>query len=252
MSASSFSGVRTSSVIAGVLALLVMAPFSVVAQGDPVSSDQQSLKIGIIGSGSMGSRLGLHWIAAGHEVLFSSRNPDQLTDLVEQAGPRAQAGFPQEAAEFGEVILLALPPGSYPQIAEDYGHLMRGKVVLDVGNPREDRDGPLTSEWLARGTGLVTAEFFPSASVVKALNAIGAGMLDSEAHRTGERVGIPVAGDDMEAVAVVSQLVRDAGFDPVYVGPLERSVDFDRGTPAYELRGTARQLRELLDLPSGP
>ena len=52
------------------------------------------LKIGIIGSGNIGGAVGLRWAEAGHEILFSSRNPDQLGDLVEQGGPNTRAGFP--------------------------------------------------------------------------------------------------------------------------------------------------------------
>jgi predicted dinucleotide-binding enzyme len=70
-----------------------------------------------------------------------------------------------------------------------------------------------------------------------------------EAYRAGERIGIPIAGGDAAAVAVTVQLVRDAGFDPVVVGGLDRAREFDRGTPVYVKGLTARQLREALKLP---
>ena len=78
----------------------------------------------------MGGPLGLLWAEAGHQILFSSRNPDQLMDLVRSAAPRASAGYPDAAAFFGDVILLAVPSGVIPQIGEDFGHLMQGKVVI--------------------------------------------------------------------------------------------------------------------------
>src|SRR5690606_37231259 len=111
------------------------------------------LRIGFIGSGRMGGAVGLRLAEAGHEVFFSSRNPDELSDLVEQAGGNAQAGSPEEAAEFGEVVIIAVPYGALPQVAEDYGRLMQGKVVIDMGNPREDRDGPMARDALSKGTG---------------------------------------------------------------------------------------------------
>lgn len=68
----------------------------------------EPLKIGVIGSGRIGGSVGLRWAEAGHEILFSSRNPDQLSDLVAQAGPRARAGYPQEAADFGDIVFIAV------------------------------------------------------------------------------------------------------------------------------------------------
>ena len=74
----------------------------------------QALRIGIIGSGTMGGTVGVKWAQAGHQVFFSSRNPDQLADLVATAGPNAQAGVPA-AASFGEVVVIAVPYGALPR-----------------------------------------------------------------------------------------------------------------------------------------
>jgi 8-hydroxy-5-deazaflavin:NADPH oxidoreductase len=210
-----------------------------------------SMRIGIIGSGQMGGGLGRLWAEAGHEILFSSRNPDQLAGLVETAGPRARAGLPRDAVEFGEVILLAVPYGAIPQIGADHGALMRGKIVIDCGNPREDRDGPMANDAIERGTGVASAGYLPGVRLVRAFNAISYVMLERDAHRPGERIGVPIAGDDEAAVRLVSDLVRDAGFDPVVVGQLDRAREFDRGTPVYVRGMTARQLRDALGLPEG-
>lgn len=207
------------------------------------------LKIGIIGSGQQGGALGLLWAKAGHEILFSSRHPEELTDLVASAGPKARAGTPAEAARFGDVILIAVPYGALPQVGRDYAPLMAGKVVIDVGNPREDRDGPMANEAIAEGTGVASARYLPGVRLVRALNALSAGMVRNEAHRAGEKLGVPIAGDDPDAVRTVVGLVEDAGFDPVVVGGLERAREFDRGTSVYVKGMTARQLREALDLP---
>jgi predicted dinucleotide-binding enzyme len=206
------------------------------------------LKIGIIGSGNIGGSVGLRWAEAGHQILFSSRNPDQLSDLVQQAGPNARAGTPAEAAEFGDVILIAVPYGATPQVGGDYSPLMQGKVVIDCGNPRADRDGPMADAAIANGTGVASAGYFPGVRLVRAFNAVSYIMVQNEAHRDGELIGIPIAGDDAAAVAITVQLVRDAGFDPVVVGDLSRAREFDRGTDVYVRGMTAAQLRSALNL----
>ena len=100
----------------------------------------------------------------------------------------------------------------------------------------------------ARGTGVSSAEFLPGVRLVRAFNTIAHYDLRSEAHRSGERVAIPLASDDQEALQVASQLVKDAGFEPVVVGPLSRAKDFDYGTSVYARALTASELRQQLGL----
>jgi len=229
-------------------AAVVLAPFTGLPEA--LAQRGESLRIGIIGSGQIGGSVGLRWAEAGHQVLFSSRNPDQLGELVAEAGGNARAGFPQEAAEFGEVVLVAVPYGAMPQVGRDYAPLMQGKIVIDCGNPRADRDGPMADEAIAKGTGVASAEYFPGVRLVRAFNAVSYTMVRNQAHRDGELIGIPIAGDDPEAVAVTERLVRDAGFDPVVVGGLNRAREFDRGTSVYVRGMTAAELRAALNLPS--
>lgn len=242
-----------------VAAATTLSAIALTAQGGPApqtpfdsAQGRRPMKIGLIGSGQQGGALGLLWAKAGHEVLFSSRHPENLKDLVGRAGPKARAGTPQEAATFGDVILIAVPYGATPQVGRDYAPLMKGKIVIDCGNPREDRDGPMANDAIAKGTGVASAEYLPGVRLVRAFNAISFTMLQKEAHRAGERVGIPVAGDDRAAVETVAGLVVAAGFDPVVVGNLARAKEFDRGTPVYVKGMTARQLREALKLPPSP
>ncbi len=227
---------------------LVLASSPLTAQAGLAEREGRTLRIGIIGSGTMGGAIGLLWAEAGHQILFSSRNPDQLMDLVQSAAPRASAGYPDAAAFFGEVVLLAVPPVAIPQIGEDFGYLMQGKVVIDISNPRLDREGPITNEWLEMGTGLAMAQYLPGVRLVKAFNTLGARMF-SNPIRDGERIGVPIAGDDAEALAIVADLVRDAGLDPVIIGPLERAKEFDRGSPIWVTGASAREIRETLNIP---
>jgi len=208
----------------------------------------EPLKIGIIGSGRIGGAVGLRWAEAGHQILFSSRNPDGLTDLVRQAGANATAGYPADAASFGDIVFIAVPYAALPQVGRDFSPLMRGKIVIECGNPVPERDGPMANDAIARGTGVTSAEFLPGVRLVRAFNAISFIAVNREAHRDGELMGIPIAGDDAEAIAVASRLVVDSGFDPVFVGGLERARDFDRGTNVYVKGMTASQIRESLGI----
>lgn len=217
--------------------------------GAAVTPTQRPLRIGIIGAGRIGGAVGTQWARAGHEVFFSSRHPEQLGDLVAKAGAKAQAGTPEQAAKFGEVVLLAVPYNAMPQISQDYAALLRGKVLLDAGNPFEQRDGAMAKEALAKGAGVATAEYLPGARIVRAFNAIRWDQVEIQANRAGEKLGIPLAGDDADALQTAAQLVRDAGFDPVMVGGLERGREFDIGAPVRVNGMTAREIKQLFKLP---
>ena len=202
------------------------------------------IKIGVIGSGRIGSTIGGLWVKAGHPVLFSSRHPEELTKLTEELGALAKAGTVDEALAFGEVILLAVPYKAIPQIAKDYGAKFAGKVVLDADNAVAARDGEdLVKETREKGIGNTTASYFPGAHVVRAFNSIGARIFAQEANRAGDRLAIPIAGDDKRALEVASLLVRDAGFEAVAV-PLSRAQEFAQGGPIFGQQLTATQLRQ--------
>jgi predicted dinucleotide-binding enzyme len=201
----------------------------------------------MIGAGTMGAPLGLGWAEAGHQVVFSSRNPEELLDLARQGAPRVTVGYADAAAFFADVIVLAVPPVAIPQLGEDFGELMRGKIVIDISNPRVDRDGEITNEWLAMGTGEAMAQYLPGTRFVKAFNTVAARDF-ANPMRNGARVGVPIASDDEEAAQITARLVRDMGLDPVIVGPLARAKDFDRGSPIWETGASAQQIREALGL----
>ncbi len=232
---------------AAAFALLLAAP-PLTTQANSASGGGEPLRIGVIGSGAMGAPIGLLWAEAGHQVIFSSRNPDQLMGLVREATPRASAGYPDAAAYLGEVILLAVPPIAIPQLGRDIGHLMQGKVVIDLSNPRVDRDGEITNEWLEMGTGIAMAQYLPGVRFVKAFNTVNPRSFADPVRENG-RIGVPIASDDADAIAITEALVRDTGLDPVVVGPLERAIEFDRGTPVWETDVSAEEIRRFLDLP---
>ena len=230
---------------AGVAALgLALA----AAAGPPAAAPTAApLKIGIIGTGHIGGTLARLWVAAGHEVLMSSRHPDELKALAASLGPRARVGTPREAAVFGEVVLVSVPYGALPQVGRDLKAELAGKIVLDTCNPYPSRDGEMAVEARKVSTGVADPQFLPGVRLVRAFNAINSGELASQAHRVGEPIAIPLAGDDAQALTVAERLVRDAGFAPVVVGPLSRAREFDVGTPVYTRLMTAPELRKALE-----
>jgi 8-hydroxy-5-deazaflavin:NADPH oxidoreductase len=178
---------------------------------------EDDMRIGVIGSGMIGSTLAELWVKAGHDVKLSSRHPDNLKTLADKLGPRATVGTPADAAQFGRVVLLAVPVKAIPGIAADIGKSLQGKVVLDTGNAYEQRDGKIAYDAAthSRGSAGWAASQLPESDWVKAFNTVNYKLLASEAHRQGDRIGIPLASDDAEALALAAQLTRDAGFDPV-------------------------------------
>jgi 8-hydroxy-5-deazaflavin:NADPH oxidoreductase len=223
-------------------ALTALLVTSVLLAFPAHADDADGLRIGIIGTGNVGGALARHWANAGHEILMSSRNPDQLVPLADELGPRARVGTPREAAAFGEVILVAVPYAATPQIGRDYATELAGKIVLDAGNPIERRDGPMAAEVLHRGTGFASAEFLTGTRLVRAFNCIPAASLRDEANREPP-IAIPLAGDDAEAIAMAERLVRDAGFDPVVIGGLDSAHLFDLGQPLAQGNISAEEMR---------
>jgi predicted dinucleotide-binding enzyme len=226
--------------------LAMLLPQLSVGAGAPKTA--HPVKIGIIGTGEIGGALARHWGAAGHELLISSRHPEELRALAREIGPNVQVGTPREAAAFGEVVLVSVPYFATPQIGRDYAAELKGKVVLDTGNPYPGRDGDMAVRDRKRGTGVASAEYLPGTRLVRAFNAINSGPLAKQAFRKPERLGIPLASDDPGAMKVAARLVSDAGFDPVPVGGLARAREFDVGTPVYVRGMTAAELRRALNL----
>ena len=195
----------------------------------------------------IGATLAKLWADAGHEVRLASRHPEELQPLVGSLGEYASAGTPADAAKFGEVVMLTIPLGAVPGLAPELAPLLAGKVVLDTGNAYENRDGAAARQAAAhpRGSAGWAAEMFPGARWVKAFNTVYFKTLESEAHRPGDRVGIPLASDDLDAMDLAASLARDAGLDPVIVGPLARGKELEPVTPPYNTGMSGRQLRAL-------
>ncbi|MBC8038207.1 MAG: NADPH-dependent F420 reductase [Rhizobiales bacterium] len=229
--------------LCGCIALLAASPALSPALA------QAKLKIGVIGAGRIGGTLARHWANAGYQVMISARTLEEVQKLAAEIGRGVKAGTPQQAAAFGDVVLISVPFGALPQVGRDNAAQLKGKIVLDTCNPYLGRDGEMAKEALEKGTGVVVPTYLPGVRLVRAFNQISAAALASEAHRKGEKIGVPLASDDKQALDVAQQLVRDAGFEPLVVGGLSTAKSFDQGAPAYHTM-TVRELRAILKIKS--
>lgn len=206
------------------------------------------MKIGIIGSGKIGGTLGLHLANADYEVLFSSRHPEQLKSLADKAGDNGSTGNVKEAAEFGKLVILAVPFRAIPEIAE-YSKLMERKIMVDATNPFPNRDGEMATRQKESGktSSRFVADYFPGSHVLKAFNTIFYRHLQDQVFRKEERRAIPYAGDHQPSLDKLRQLIDDIGFGPVYVGKLSESRIMEPGQPLFTNDLSVKELQQVLD-----
>lgn len=207
-------------------------------------------KIGIVGSGRIGGTLGILLARAGYEILFSSRHPETLEDLVKAAGPKARAGSVGEAIAFGDVIVLSLPLKAMRELDARTKEALKGKIVIDTSNPYPRRDGTIAEEALEDfgGMGVFIARLLPGARIVRAFNTVYFEDLAKTRNKRGETIGIPIAGDDPEGVRTAAQLAERAGLAPVVVGGLRAAKLFDVWTPVYAMSASAQEISEALSV----
>jgi predicted dinucleotide-binding enzyme len=207
------------------------------------------MRIGIIGAGMIGGTAAPLFLMTGHGVALSnSRGPETLREQVAQLGTGAQAMTVEEAALYGELVLVAIPFGKFQSLPA--GALV-GKIVVDAMNYYPQRDGNIPELDLEQNTSSeLLAAHLPGAKVVKAFNTIyyehlaGQGNIDLPVQ---ERRAIFLAGDDPGAKQVVARLIEQIGFGPVDMGRLsEGGRQQQPGTPVYNRDLTVREARELL------
>jgi len=214
----------------------------------PAFAQGKRVKIGVIGSGKIGSTLGGLWAKAGHEIMFSDRDAEVAKRVAGEVGARGRAGTVQEAVAFGDVVLIAVPYGALPAVQKEVGEKLKGKIVIDPNNPVPARDGELGAQAKEKGAAVSTAAILPGARLVRAFNSWGYQKMASEANRPAPRMAIPVASDDAAALKVGLQLVQDAGFDAVPAGSLAASKAFDLGSSVSGKVMTADEMRKALSL----
>lgn len=203
------------------------------------------MKIGVIGTGNVGRGVAGLLARAGHEVRFGSRGPGKDGS----GGLPGPVGSIPEAAAFGKVVLCAAPYGIWPELARDLAPHVAGKVVIDAANPYPQRDGAFAQAAIdaGQGAGVPVAALLPGARLVRAFNCVPwPGMVAEAGRPPGERIAIPLAGDDPAARDVTARLIEEAGFEAVDAGPLAQARLFDPGQPAYNHPMPAAPMRQAL------
>jgi 8-hydroxy-5-deazaflavin:NADPH oxidoreductase len=202
------------------------------------------MNIGIIGAGKIGATAAMLFVNAGNPVAISnSRGPESLAALIQDIGPAAKATNVEEAAAFGDLVLLAIPLGRYESLPAE---ALAGKIVNDAMNYYSGRDGSI--DFGGRTSSEAVAQYLAGARLVKAFNT-----MHWEALRTSgkllpdEQLVLFLAGDDAEAKAVVSRLIQEIGFAALDTGSLgEGGRRQQPGSPIYNKPMTAAQTRALL------
>jgi predicted dinucleotide-binding enzyme len=178
------------------------------------------MRIGVIGAGMIGATAARLFVKAGHEVAVSnSRGPESLRSLIAELGPRAKAMAVDDAARFGELVLLAVPWRAHEALPDP--ETVRGKIVIDAMNAY--RAGGGIADLGESTSSEETAKRLPGARLVKAFNTIYYQHLATQGRTDlpeDQRRAIFVAGDDEAANAMVSRLIREIGFAPVSTGAL--------------------------------
>jgi predicted dinucleotide-binding enzyme len=191
------------------------------------------MRIGIIGAGHIGGTLTRRLSALGHAVsVANSRGPDSLTELAKETG--AKAVTVREAATNKDVVIVTIPEKSIPGLPRGLFAANDDVVVVDTGNYYPQRDGRIAaiedglpeSKWVEQQLGR---------PVIKAFNTIHAKdlMERGRAADQGDRIALPVAGDDVASKRVVLQLIEELGFDGIDAGSLAESWRQQPGTPVY-------------------
>ena len=217
-----------------------------IAAAFPALAQKKQMKIGVVGSGRIGSTIGGLWAKAGHEVMFSDRDPEQAKRAAEAAGGKARTGSVEQAVAFGEAILIAVPYKALPDLQQQIGGQLKGKVVVDPNNPVPARDGDMAVGAKEKGAAVSTAALLPGAKLVRSFNSWGYMVMAREANRPAPRMALPVAADDPGALKVGMRLVSDAGFDPVAAGSLADSKVYDLGAALSGRVLTAPELKQAL------
>ena len=179
------------------------------------------MRVGILGSGRMGAKLGTIWARAGHEVTFSyARSEQKLARLARQAGASARAGSPADAAREAAAILLAVHWSRVEDVLAQAGDLS-GKTILNCSLPMNADDTELVVAHTSSGSE-VLAQRIPGAHIVSAFGTVPSEVLFAiyEQRRKTNKPTLVYCGDDRRSKKVAARLIGDAGFEPLDAGPL--------------------------------
>jgi len=206
-----------------VLALVALA----VSASAAANQDAPTSKtIAMIGAGHMGQALGNLWAAAGYHVIFASRHPDALDDVVKAAGHGAETASVGAAIARADIITLAVPYKAEPSIARAHGDAMKGKVLIDVDNALAHRDGEIAGKAEIVGEAIYSARLFEGTRFVRAFNLKSASSFPEPGDVHSAEFKIPWTTNDASVRPIAEALIRATGGTPAYEGGLENAREY--------------------------
>lgn len=179
------------------------------------------MKIGIIGTGRMGGGLGTLWATRRkHQLFFGSRKRIRADSLAQVTGPESRGGIYEEAAEYGDVVLLAIPWIAVEAVVPRLNPYLKDTVLLDITNPLDMKSGGFALSGPESGAEIIQS-LAPNATVVKGFNGIYFDNLDAPMYTGGHRAQVYTCADDEDARESVNELITDLNFTPMSLGGLD-------------------------------
>lgn len=225
--------------IRNILILAVLCTFPALA-----GATEAKPVIAIIGTGDMGDSLGPRFAELGYEVVFGSRNPDgeKAQRVVRQTGGNSRATTQKDAAQAGDIVILAVGWPAMETVAQNLGPL-DGKIVIDISFPHKQGEDGYYVPLLETSSAEMIQQWNPGARVIKTF-ALQASYVIDDPGVVGGPVTIPMAADDREAKEQIAGIIVEMGFDPVDAGPLRYSRELEAmqrlyGVPFFQRRQAA-------------
>ena len=231
---------KFSSCMAVVFAAIIVASIS-ASLADSVESE---IVIAVIGTGDMGDSLGPRFTELGYSVVYGSRYPDseKAQRVLKLSGPNARVTTQREAAQAGDIVVLAVPWPAMETVAQNLGSL-DGKIVIDISFPHRQADDGYYESIVDTSSAEMIQQWNPGARVLKTF-ALQASYVIDDPGVVGGPVSIPIASDDREAKEQVAAIIVAMGLDPIDAGPLRFSRELEAmqrlyGVPFFQRRAAA-------------
>ena len=232
---------KMKSTLATIIALLALASETVLCAASPATDKPV---VAIIGTGDMGDSLGPRFASLGYPVIYGSRDPqgEKAQSVVNVTGNSARATSQREAAQAGDIVVLAVPWPAMEEVAQNLGKL-DGKIVIDISFPSEQGEDGYYVPMLETSSAEMIQQWNPGAKVFKTF-ALQASYVIDDPEVVGGPVTIPIAGNDPRAKEQVAAIIAAMGMDPVDAGPLRLSRELEAmqrlyGVPFYQRRTAA-------------
>ncbi|WP_423822246.1 NAD(P)-binding domain-containing protein [Salinisphaera sp. SPP-AMP-43] len=209
-----------------VLVLAAVVGLASTAHAETGQAPKPGQVIAMIGAGDVGSTLGTLWAAAGYHVIFATRHPDQLDEVVAAAGHGAEASAVGPAIQQADIVALAVPYKAEPAIARQYGSALKGRILVDADNAFSGRDGEVATQAEQMGEALYSAKLFSGTRFIRAFNMISASRYPAPGNLDATNFDVVYTTNDDSVRSVAEDLIRATGGTPVYKGDLANAPEY--------------------------